>query len=53
MKSFKIFFSRNVFFLILFSSILCFVNASTPVHLVINEFDQNPPGNDNYLSVEE
>ncbi|MBC8498245.1 lamin tail domain-containing protein, partial [Candidatus Bathyarchaeota archaeon] len=26
---------------------------STSGHIVINEFDQNPPGHDNYLSVEE
>jgi len=53
MKSFRKLFTHHVITLILFSFILYFVNASTPVHLVINEFDQNPPGNDNYLSVEE
>lgn len=41
-------------FLILYSSRLHFeVVVSTPGHVVINEFEQNPPGNDNYLSVEE
>lgn len=42
-------------FLILFSSIFYFnVNMkSESGHIVINEFELNPPGNDNYLSVEE
>jgi len=53
MKSFKKSIKLYTSFLLLFSSITYLVNATTPPHLVINEFDQNPPGNDNYLSVEE
>jgi beta-lactamase superfamily II metal-dependent hydrolase len=40
--------------LLLFSSSLYFeAVVSASGHMVINEFEQNPPGNDNYLSVEE
>ncbi len=40
--------------ILLFStSMLNFGHAIASDHLVINELDQNPPGNDNYLSVEE
>ncbi len=53
MISFKKLFTHFTIILFLFSAILYYVNASTSVHLVINEFDQNPPGHDNYLSVEE
>ena len=48
-KSLKLFTS----FLLLFSLIPYHVDATPPPHLVINEFDQNPPGNDSYNSVDE
>ena len=41
------------FVLLSLSSSSLFVVASTSGHIVINEFDLNPSGNDNYLSVEE
>jgi hypothetical protein len=54
MGSLKRLFNFYAVLFILFSSILYFKAVeSTSSHVVINEFELNPPGNDNYLSVEE
>ena len=54
MGSLKRLFNFYAVLFILFSSILYFEAVeSTSSHVVINEFELNPPGNDNYLSVEE
>ena len=54
MKSLRRTFVLFTIFLILSSSTSSFeVVAPTSGHVVINEFELNPPGNDNYLNVEE